>query len=61
LPTPAPASLLLPYFCDCPCRLKKIMGYHTTKNIYGNVNYAKILTQGTVMNVFDCRVPGGEE
>ena len=35
-----------------------ILSDHTTKNIYGNVNYAKTFLQGTVMNVFDERVRG---
>ena len=35
-----------------------ILSDHTTKNIYGNVNYAKTFLQGTVMNVFHERVRG---
>jgi len=29
-------------------------------NIYGNVNYVKTFLQGTSMNVFDRRAPGGK-
>jgi hypothetical protein len=38
---------------------KIVLGNHTVKNIYGNVNYAKTFIQGTAVNVFDRRVPGG--
>jgi hypothetical protein len=40
---------------------KNVLGNHTTKNIYGNVNYAKTFIQGTVVIVFNGRLPGGEE
>jgi hypothetical protein len=33
---------------------------HTSKNIFGNVNYAKLCLQGTVMGFFDGRAPGGK-
>ena len=38
----------------------RVPGDHAAKNIYGNVNYAKIILQGTVVNLFDGRVPGGK-
>ena len=38
----------------------RVLSDHTAKNIYGNVNYAKTFLQGTVMNVFEGRTPGGE-
>jgi hypothetical protein len=38
----------------------RVLSDHTVKNIYGNVNYAKTFLQGTVMNVFEGRTPGGE-
>jgi len=38
----------------------RVLSDHTVKNIYGNVNYAKTFLQGTVVNVFDGRAPGGE-
>ena len=38
----------------------RVLGDHAEKNIYGNVNYAKIFLQGTVVNVFDGRAPGGK-
>jgi hypothetical protein len=38
----------------------RVLSDHTAKNIYGNVNYAKTFLQGTVMNVFDGRAPGGK-
>jgi len=40
--------------------LNRVPGDHAAKNIYGNVNYAKMFFQGTVVNVFDGRAPGGE-
>ncbi len=40
---------------------KNILGDRTGRNFYGNVNYAKTFIQGTVVNVFNGRVPGGEE
>ena len=39
--------------------LNRVLSNHTTKNIYGNVNYAKTFLQGTIINVFDGRTPGG--
>ena len=39
--------------------LNRVPSDHTTKNIYGNVNYAKTFLQGTVIHVFDERTPGG--
>jgi hypothetical protein len=36
-----------------------VLGNHTAKKIYGNVNHAKTFIQGIIMNVFDRRVPGG--
>ena len=38
----------------------RVPGDHAAKNIYGNVNYAKMFLQGTVVNVFDGRAPGGK-
>jgi hypothetical protein len=40
---------------------KIVLGNHTAKNIYGNVNYAKTFMQSNVLNVFDGHVPGGRE
>jgi hypothetical protein len=37
----------------------RVLSNNTAKNIYGNANYAKTFLQGTVMNVFDGRTPGG--
>jgi hypothetical protein len=37
---------------------KIVLGNHTAKNVYGNVNYAKTFIQGTIMNVFNGHVPG---
>ncbi len=36
----------------------RVLRNHTTKNIYGKVNYAMAFLQGTVMNVFDGRALG---
>jgi hypothetical protein len=41
-----------------PAVLKIVLGNHTVKNVYGNVNYAKTFIQGTIVNVFDGPVPG---
>ena len=38
----------------------RVLSDNTAKNIYGNVNYAKTFLQGTVINVFDGRTPGGK-
>jgi len=38
----------------------RVPGDHATKNIYGNVNYAKMILQGTVVNLFGGRAPGGK-
>jgi hypothetical protein len=38
----------------------RVLSDNTAKNIYGNVNYAKTFLQGTVINVFDRRTPGGK-
>jgi hypothetical protein len=38
----------------------RVLGDHAAKNIYGNVNYAKMFLQGTVVNVYDERAPGGK-
>ncbi len=38
----------------------RVLSDNTVKNIYSNVNYAKTFLQGTVINVFDGRTPGGE-
>ena len=38
----------------------RVLSDHAAKNIYGDVNYAKIFLQGTVINVFDGRTPGGK-
>jgi hypothetical protein len=38
----------------------RVLSVHTMKNIYGNVNYAKTFLQGTVINVFGRRTPGGK-
>ena len=35
----------------------RVPGDHATKNIYGNVNYAKMFLQGILVNVFDGRAP----
>ena len=37
----------------------RVLSDHAAKNIYGDVNYAKIFLQGTIINVFDGRTPGG--
>jgi hypothetical protein len=39
---------------------KIVLGIHTTKNVYENVNYAKTFMQGTIVNVFDGHKPGGK-
>jgi hypothetical protein len=36
----------------------RVLSNHTTKNIYGNVNYAMAFLQGTIMNAFDGRALG---
>jgi hypothetical protein len=38
---------------------KNVLGDHTAKNVYGNVNYAKTFIRGTVMNVFNGVCRGG--
>ena len=38
----------------------RVLSDHTTKNIYGDVNYAKTFLQGTIANVFDGHAPGGK-
>jgi hypothetical protein len=38
----------------------RVLSDHTAKNIYGNVNYCKYFMQGTVIDVFDGRAPGGK-
>jgi hypothetical protein len=38
----------------------RVLSDHTAKNIYGNVNYAKTFIQGTIINVYDGRTPGGK-
>jgi hypothetical protein len=38
----------------------RVLSDHTAKNIYGNVNYAKTFLQGTIINVYDGRTPGGK-
>jgi len=38
----------------------RVPGDHAAKNIYGNVNYAEMFLQGTVVNVFDGGAPGGK-
>jgi hypothetical protein len=38
----------------------RVLSDHTAKNIYGNVNYAKMFLQGTIVNVFDGRARGGK-
>ena len=40
--------------------LNRVLSNITVKNIYGNINYAKMFLQGTVINVFDGRTPGGK-
>jgi hypothetical protein len=40
--------------------MNRVLSNHTARNIYGNVNYAKTFIQGTVVNVFDGRMPGGK-
>ncbi len=37
----------------------RALSYHTAKNIFGNVNYAKHFLQGTIVVFFDGRAPGG--
>ncbi len=39
---------------------KIVLGNHTAKNIYGNVNNAQTFIQGTVLNVFNRYKPGGK-
>jgi hypothetical protein len=39
---------------------KIVLGIHTAKNVYGNINYGKTFIQGTIVNVFDEREPGGK-
>ncbi len=39
---------------------KIVLGVHTAKNIYENVNYAKTFIQGTIVNVFDGCKTGGK-
>ena len=38
----------------------RVLSNHAMKNIYGNINYAKMFLQGTVVNVFDGLAPGGK-
>ncbi len=38
----------------------RVLSDHTAKNIYGNVNYCKYFMQGTVIDVFVRRTPGGK-
>ena len=38
----------------------RVLSDHTAKIISGKVNYAKTFLQGTVVNVFDGRAPGGK-
>ena len=38
----------------------RVLSDHTAKKIYGSANYAKTFLQGTVINVFDGRTPGGK-
>ncbi len=38
----------------------RALSNHAAKNIYGNMNYAKMFLQGTVVNVFDGHAPGGK-
>jgi len=38
----------------------RVLSKKTAKNIYGNINYAKMFLQGTVINVFDGCTPGGK-
>jgi hypothetical protein len=38
----------------------RVLSDHTAKNIYGNVNYCKYFMQGTVVDVFNGRAPGGK-
>ena len=40
--------------------LYRVLSDHAAKNIYGSVNYAKTFLQGTIVNVFDGRAPGGK-
>ena len=40
--------------------LNRVLNDHAAKNIYGNVNYATTFLQGTAVNVFDGRAPGGK-
>jgi hypothetical protein len=40
--------------------LKIVLSNHTTKIIYGNVNYAMTFIQGTIVNVFVGHLPGGK-
>ncbi len=40
---------------------KIVLGNHTAMIVYGNINYAKTFIQGNIVNVFDGRIPGGEE
>ena len=38
----------------------KVLSDHAAKNIYGNVKYAKMFLQGTIVNFFDGRTLGGK-
>ena len=38
----------------------RVLSDNTAKNIYSNANYAKMFLQGTTINVFDGRTPGGK-
>jgi hypothetical protein len=40
--------------------LKNILGNHTMKKVYGNVNHTKTFIQGTIMIVFNRPIPGGK-
>ena len=40
--------------------LNRVLSDHAVKNIYGNVYYAKMFLQSTIMNVFDGRALGGK-
>ena len=39
---------------------KWALGEHTTKNIFGNVDYNKTFIQGIIVNVFDGHKPNGK-
>jgi hypothetical protein len=39
--------------------VNRVLSDHTTRNIFGNVNYAKTFIEGTAVNVLHGCIPGG--